>query len=136
MRAAMQNIVLDTNIIVSAVLSPQGNPAKILNIIEADEDFQIYFSPEILIEYEEVLSQKRLNIVVETQNRICEAIKTIGILTYPSVSSMPLPDENDRVFYDTAKESGAILITGNMKHYPKENFIMTPAQFLSLIESR
>ena len=43
---------------------------------------------------------------------------------------MPMPDETDRIFYDTAKASGAILITGNLKHFPSEPFIMKSAEFL------
>jgi predicted nucleic acid-binding protein len=41
-----------------------------------------------------------------------------------------MKDETDRKFYDTAKSSSATLITGNMKHYPAEPFIMTPADFI------
>jgi hypothetical protein len=42
---------------------------------------------------------------------------------------MKLPDESDRKFYDAAKACHAILITGNQKHFPKENFIVSPAEF-------
>jgi hypothetical protein len=45
-------------------------------------------------------------------------------------SPTPLPDESDRKFYDTAKYCGAFLITGNIKHFPQEPFIITPAEFL------
>jgi hypothetical protein len=41
-----------------------------------------------------------------------------------------MPDETDRKFYDTAKAAGAMLITGNTKHYPDEPFILTPAAFI------
>jgi len=44
-----------------------------------------------------------------------------------------MTDETDRVFYDTAKASGAILITGNIRHYPAMPFIMTPADFLGTL---
>ena len=40
-------------------------------------------------------------------------------------------DAADRVFYDVAKASEAELITGNIKHYPKEPFIISPAAFMS-----
>jgi len=40
-------------------------------------------------------------------------------------------DETDRIFYDTAKQSGSFLVTGNLKHYPQEIFILTPAEFLA-----
>jgi hypothetical protein len=39
--------------------------------------------------------------------------------------------EDDRIFYDTAKHSGSILVTGNLKHYPKEAFILAPTEFLA-----
>jgi len=42
-------------------------------------------------------------------------------------------DEDDRIFYDTAKSANAVLVTGNKKHYPDESFIMTPAEFLEHI---
>ena len=44
----------------------------------------------------------------------------------------PMPDEDDRKFYDVAKSSGAFLITGNIKHFPSESFIVTPADFLRI----
>jgi hypothetical protein len=50
------------------------------------------------------------------------------------VSSEPLPDEGDRAFYDIAKAYGATLITGNIQHFPKEDFILTPSEFLELWE--
>jgi len=37
---------------------------------------------------------------------------------------------DDRKFYDVAKASHACLITGNIRHFPKEPFILTPAGFL------
>jgi predicted nucleic acid-binding protein len=46
----------------------------------------------------------------------------------PSIISMT--DEDDRIFYDTAKASNAFLITGNIRHFPQESFILTPANFL------
>jgi hypothetical protein len=43
-----------------------------------------------------------------------------------------MADESDRKFFDAAKTCGAVLITGNKKHYPPEPFILSPAEFLSL----
>jgi len=40
---------------------------------------------------------------------------------------------DDRIFYDAAVEAMAYLITGNIRHFPKESFIVTPAQFLTVI---
>jgi len=127
----MKNIVIDTNVIVSAMLSPTGNPAKITALISGSEDIQVYYSAAVLSEYERVLAYKRLKISTKMQRAILSSFKMFGIQIDPPVSTIPLPDETDRIFYDTAKASGAILITGNTKHYPAEPFIMTPAEFLS-----
>ena len=130
----MRNVVLDTNVIISAAISPYGNPAKIVSMA-LDKIVQIYFSAEILAEYEDVLSRPEFNFSSEKQNTFLFGLKNSGILIKPSISDALIPDEDDRVFYDTATESGAILITGNTKHFPSESFIMTPSDYLDSIAS-
>ncbi len=127
----MRKVVIDTNVIVSAALSPKGNPAKIIALIAGSDDIQLYYSVDILAEYTEVLSRPYLKISPERQNGIISVIRQLGILIEPTISSIPMPDESDRVFYDTAKTIGAILITGNTKHFPSEPLIVTPADFLA-----
>ena len=41
-------------------------------------------------------------------------------------------DEADKKFYENAKSSGAILITGNKKHFPNDSKIVSPREFLDL----
>ena len=129
----MINVVLDTNIVISATISSQGNPAEILGMV-SDKEIQVYYSDEILAEYIKVLAYERLKIDLEKQAEIVDIILEDGIYINPPTSDTPMPDESDRIFYDTAKDSGAILITGNMKHYPNESFIMTPAEFVEYVE--
>jgi putative PIN family toxin of toxin-antitoxin system len=131
----MIKIVLDTNVLVSAALTPNGNSARIMELIPVNAELQVYFSMNILSEYKEVLSRSRLNIVAEKQNRAVDAIIKTGILVDPVASDVPLPDESDRFFYDAARENGAILITGNTRHYPMDDFIMTPSRFLDMLNS-
>ena len=130
----MTRVVLDTNIIVSSAKSPYGKPKQILTLF-ADDEIDLYYSLEILEEYKEVLSRKRLKIPEEIQMEYLDIIKTHGILIEPIISSYPsFDDESDRIFYDAAKKAGAILVTGNMKHYPQESFIMTPSDYLKFFE--
>ena len=131
----MIKIVVDTNIVVSALLSAEGNPAKIMSLITSDENVLLFYSTGILDEYRRVLSYSRLNIAEEKQGRVILLIEKIGTLIEPPTSSIHLPDESDRIFYDTAEAIGAILITGNTKHYPAEDFIMTPSLFLEIMNS-
>ena len=128
----MINIVLDTNIIVSAALSSEGNPAKIIKLIALDDSIQIYYSPAILDEYKKVLSYERLNLSEEKQTRAVNLIEKNGVCVQPETSDIPLPDESDRIFYDTAKAVNAYLVTGNQKHYPEESQIVTPARFVEI----
>ena len=129
----MINIVIDTNVIVSAALSPNGNPAKVIALISCMEELQVFYSSAILSEYKRVLAYKRLNINTELQDIIINTLQKFGILIEPPISTMPMADETDRMFYDTARASSSILITGNLKHYPVEPFIMTAAEFIEKV---
>jgi putative PIN family toxin of toxin-antitoxin system len=125
---------VDTNVIVSAVLSPSGNSAKILNMI-FDREIQLCCSTEILAEYVEVLSRPRLNIAIQIQRDIVNAITEAAVFIKATAGEISMPDEDDRIFYNAARESAAILITGNIKHYPTEAFVMAPVEFVTMIES-
>jgi len=127
----MCRVVVDTNVFISSRLSLLGNPAKVMNLI-ADGEMELYYSLDILDEYVRVLAYKRLNFSVEHQKTAIEDIKSIGILINPSKSNIELPDKSDIIFYDAAKAAGAYLITGNLKHYPSEAHIISPAQFIEM----
>ena len=128
----MINIVLDTNIIVSAALSSEGNPAKIIKLVAVNDSMQIYYSRAILDEYKKVLSYERLKLSDEKQTRAVNLIEKNGVCVQPETSDIPLPDESDRIFYDTAKAVNAYLVTGNLKHYPEESQIVSPARFVEI----
>ena len=127
----MCKVVIDTNIIISAAISDRGNPAKIMNFV-SDGRIIMYYSPEILNEYAEILSRDKFKFSVDKQKAVIEKIIEIGFLIEPAASNIQLPDESDRKFYDTAAEAKACLITGNTRHFPKEAHIVTPAQFIEI----
>jgi len=131
----MTKVVIDTNVLVSAAFTPNGNPAKIFDLICSSPVIQVYYSIDILAEYRDVLSRPHLKITADKQSRVISAIINTGILVNPTVSSELFTDEDDRIFFDAARENDAILITGNIRHYPSEEFIMTPSQFLGMLES-
>ena len=91
---------------------------------------------EIYREYQKVLAYKKLSFEVQTQNEILNKIEKVGAIIKPAKSDIQMVDESDRIFYDTAKAGGAALVTGNVKHYPKESFIMTPAEFLEMMGTK
>lgn len=125
----MNRVVIDTNVLISSILSSSGSPAKIMDLV-SDKQVQVFYSLKIMDEYKRVLEYKKLGISSQIQEQIIEAIEELGTIVEPIVSSVSLIDEDDRIFYDSAKASEAILITGNIKHYPAEQAIMSPAEFL------
>jgi len=124
----MPNVVLDTNILVSGLLSPQGSSARILSAL-IDGRITCFFSEDIIGEYEAVLSRDRFGFPPKEVERLIESIKKIGQPIAPRNSTHPMTDESDRMFYDAAKAAFAYLITGNAKHFPDETFVITPARF-------
>jgi len=51
------------------------------------------------------------------------------------LNAVILSDEDDRCYYDTAKNFGAYLVTGNIKHYPDDPWVLTPAEFVKLLDA-
>jgi putative PIN family toxin of toxin-antitoxin system len=115
-------IVLDTNIIVSASLDKAGssNASKILDAV-LNGDIEIVLNEEIISEYREVLLRPQFKLDKEAVNTLIRDLEHISIDYTPLRSTKPMPDPDDRIFIDTANQAGAILITGNIKHYPKED---------------
>ncbi len=123
------NIVLDTNVLVSAIWSPGRNASDILNAVFARR-FTACYDHRILEEYDQVLHYKKFLFTEWEINSILELLIKNGI----SVIAGPLPhvsftDETDRKFYEVAKFCYVLLITGNGKHYPQENDILTMSDF-------
>ena len=126
----MIKVVLDTNILVSSLLR-SGPPAEIIDLV-ADGRIIPFYNDLILQEYWDVLSREKFSFSTFQVTRLIHDIAQSGIaIEYHQPSRIKIADEDDRVFYDTAVESQAYLITGNIRHFPPEKFIVTPVQFLS-----
>lgn len=122
--------VIDTNVVISSTLSLNGKPAEIMKLFYTSK-LQLFYTVEIFAEYKRVLAYKKLSIAEETQFGIINALEVGGtFVESPTSSTISFTDESDRIFYDTAKANDAILITGNIKHYPDDSAVMTPADFL------
>ena len=129
--------VVDTNVIVSALLRRNSKPGRIVQLALAGIIVPVY-SKEILAEYKEVLSRGKFNFsrhVIETAMRAIteNGIERSGIPTEETPS-----DPKDVIFYevtmDARQEHDARLVTGNTKDFPAKPFIVTPAEMLRIIE--
>jgi len=128
----MLNAVIDTNVLVSGLLTAQGNPAQIIDSF-CDRKFNLLYCSEILEEYHDVLFREKLGLEITSVEVLLDEVCRIGLPVISVTSDIHLMDEDDRIFYDTAKSGGALLITGNVKHYPHEPFIISPAAFVKML---
>jgi putative PIN family toxin of toxin-antitoxin system len=128
----MLNVVVDTNVFVSGLLSTHGNSAQIINAFK-EKQFNLLYNNEILFEYRDVLYRDKLGLNTKDVDDLLDEISRVGFAIMSGESDIPLLDEDDRPFYDVAQTSGAILVTGNIRHFPNEPFIKTPADFLNIL---
>jgi putative PIN family toxin of toxin-antitoxin system len=126
------NVVFDTNILVSSLLKPGGNPTKLLEIM-SEGRIVPYYDQRIWVEYCDVLRRKKLRLPMPENEELLEIIKWYGIAIVASPCDISMIDESDRKFYDVALAANAYLITGNARHFPKEPFIVSPSEFLKLL---
>ena len=126
-------IVLDTNIIVSALLSPSGNSARIMALV-LDGIVTLVYDNKVLVEYSDVLNRKKLRINNELVKLVIDFISKEGEFRIASPQKAKFDDEDDRVFYELYKSDGIdFLITGNTRHFPREKGIVSPKKFLEEI---
>lgn len=136
-------VVLDTNVIVSALLKPRSHPARIFRLI-LQGDLQIIVNEHILAEYFEVLSRPKFDLEISKVEVILELIRKKGIIAPSVPQTFNLPDSSDEPFLEAAlalhtaggSSTGAdALITGNLKHFPKNHCrgqsVVNPKQFVT-----
>jgi len=126
-------IVLDTNVLVSGLINPKGLPANILNLI-LNEKIIVLYDNRILREYEAVLSLRKFRFKKEIIEPLIDFIKHEGSFIAAEPLKIKFKDEDDKMFLEVAKSGDAeYLITGNIVHFPNEQFIVTPGEFIEKI---
>jgi len=129
------NVVLDTNVIVSALINANGIPARILSLVLSG-NINVLYDNRIIFEYTDVLSMKKFGFSKEARNNIINYFKHSGEFILPEYTKIKFSDESDKKFYDVYKSGNAhYLITGNIKHFPKEDTIIVPRDFLRIYEN-
>lgn len=126
--------VIDTNVLVSALLSDKNDTAtvQVMSKVITGEIIPVY-SNIITKEYREVLSRKKFGFSGDLIEYLLSAIEKYGMLVDPSPSGIALLDRKDVPFYEVVLEKrndNAFLVTGNIRHFPKEPFIVTPRELL------
>ena len=126
--------VIDTNVLVSSFISknPNSPTVRIIKAI-AEGIFTPVYSDDILSEYEEVLGRGHFKLDPSAISILIQRIKEIGEAVSPIDSEEDFPDPDDKVFFCTALAGDAKLVTGNIKHYPPAELVVTPAQFCEIV---
>ena len=130
--------VIDTNVFISALLSKRADAATV-RVLEAMFDGKIVplYHNDILAEYDEVLRRSKFHFKEETIQLLINAVKQYGVEVFPQPTGEILVDMDDLIFYEVAMEKRdeeAYMVTGNQKHYPVRDFIVTPAEMMKIIE--
>lgn len=133
-------VVLDTNVLVSGLLTPHGTAARLMDLAQR-EDLQLLYDDRILQEYRQVLRRPQFGFSGVAVALLLEFIETSG----EHVVARPLPlagtDPSDQPFLEVAVSGAAdALVTGNRRHYPKQSAgsvrILSPADALQWVLSR
>lgn len=121
--------VIDTNVLVSALWSRNGAPARLLSLVISGAIIPCY-DYRILTEYREVLKRPKFGFTASEVNSLLDWIADNGRCVLAEPLSTEFTDEADKKFYEVAKACGAKLITGNTKHFPHDGLVMTVTEFL------
>jgi putative PIN family toxin of toxin-antitoxin system len=112
-------VVLDTNVLVAGLLSAAGPPGWIVEAALAGE-IELVFDAAMRQEYEEVLRRPELHLSRQRVDDLLAAIDDTGweVAAVPPRPE-PLPDPDDEPFLAVAGATGSVLVTGNLRHFPR-----------------
>ena len=129
-----RRLVLDTNVLVSGLLTPHGNAARIVDAVLAGE-FLLLYDQRILEEYQEVLLRPHFKINPLFLEEVLAALEQSGERMPALPVPKPCADPDDTMFLEIALGGEAdVLVTGNKKRFPSAVSglrIVSPAEFLT-----
>ena len=131
-------IVLDTNVLVSGLLSPFSSPADILRLVLSNQ-LQLCVDARILTEYLEVLHRPKFQFDRGRVEILMDYIHKIAVLVNSTPHANTMSDPDDIPFLEVAVSGGAeYLVTGNIRHFPAKYGnvqIITPAELMDRYRS-
>ena len=132
-RHQILSVVLDTNVVVSALIKPQSLEDQALRLALSGY-VSLMLSPPILAEYASVLPRPKLKLKAAEVKRALHEISKSGMHIDPSQIVNAAGHDPDNRFLECAEAAGAdYLITGNARHFPvqwKTTHVVNARQFL------
>ena len=133
-------VVVDTNVLVSGLLSPFGPPGVIVGLTAAGR-LSLCYDTRTLAEYTEVLLRPSFPFRRNEITALTAHIEAGGVLTSAVPLAKRLPDADDEPFLEVASAARArFLVTGNRDHFPADRrrgvHVVSPREFIDLEEIR
>ncbi|TAK56131.1 MAG: putative toxin-antitoxin system toxin component, PIN family [Dehalococcoidia bacterium] len=134
-------VVLDTNVIVSAVISNAGPPDAIVNAWRKGS-FQLITSAPLLAEIADVLARpqirKRSGFSAAEEATYVAALSETAILVEPSERLSVIEDPDDNLLIEAAVAARAdFIVTGDKQVLElgafRDTQIITPARFMAVL---
>ena len=130
--------VIDTNVIVSAMLNPDSIPGLVLKYALAGIIIPL-LNKDIFDEYRDVISRDKFAFDKKDIDDVLSSIKQKAITLERTATEEQFVDQKDIVFYEivlTARsETESYLVTGNIKHFPNKPFVVTPKEMVDIINN-
>ena len=114
----MIRVVLDTNVLVSAMISPFGNESLVLRAVQLSKIVPC-LTEKVMEEYRGVLARPKFSFARDEIEGLLGLLQAKG-LTFkaPAVKgASPDPKDDDFIACALAAEA-AFLVTGNKRHFP------------------
>lgn len=130
-------VLIDTNILISAILRPEGTAARAL--MRALDGHEVYFSSYTIYELQDVIARK-FPVHIQGVTHLASRLRQFGNIVDMTVmvyeQEHQIRDPDDRLIFRAARDARVdILLTGDkdlidsgIKH-PK---ILSPAEFMNL----
>lgn len=136
----MIRVVLDTNVLVSGLLSEHGPPGLIVDLVFAGE-LALVYDARLLAEYREVLVRPELKIDPADAEELLRAIEDTGEVATALPWPHRLPDPDDEVVLAVADAAQvACVVTGNLRHFPRAQrgrvTVFSPREFVEWLRER
>jgi uncharacterized protein len=130
--------VIDTNVLVSAMLKFQSIPWQIANEALLG-DIVPLLCDEIIAEYRQVLARDKFKFNQEAVGVLIDGIIERGVFIDALPIEEIISDAKDVVFYEVVMErqrmfENSYLVTGNTKHFPVKPFVVTPKEMLAIMQ--
>jgi uncharacterized protein len=135
----MIRAVLDTNVVVSALISPFGNEAVVIHGVYTGRVAPCY-SKAIAEEYANVLAREKFGFAQDEIQCLLELFSVTGVLAEPRGKLRVSPDPKDDAFIACAIASAAeFLVTGNKQHFPAASYgsakVVSAREFLDILNT-